>query len=106
LCGGGEEEFVICAAWTSQPEPSQSEDAFELGKEHFNFLSELHRDVELTGLGAFAGDLAGVFVFCAGDLVASALWQYLASDGQIRQTPFRARYRAVPFPVGPQFGSE
>lgn len=37
-------------------------------EEHFHFLSELHRDVVLWGLGDIAGNLAGVLVFLARNL--------------------------------------
>jgi len=66
--GGGEEEFVICATWAAQSEPSHPEDAFEVGKEHLDLFAQLHRDVVLAGLGNVAGNLAGVFMFFAGDL--------------------------------------
>ncbi len=38
-----------------------------MGEEHLDLLPELHRDVVLLGPGDVAGDLAGVFVFLAGD---------------------------------------
>ncbi len=38
-----------------------------MGEEHFDLLSEPHRDSILFGLGYIAGDLARVFVFFAGD---------------------------------------
>ena len=37
-------------------------------EEHLNLLPELHRDVVLAGLGDVTGNLAGVFMFFAGDL--------------------------------------
>mgnify|MGYP001825084371 CR=1 FL=1 len=42
LGGGGEQEFVICAAWSAQSEPSQPEYAFEVREEHRDLLSEPH----------------------------------------------------------------
>jgi len=48
-------------------EPSQPENTFEVGEDHFNLLSEPHRDCILFGLGNINGDLMGVFVFFAGD---------------------------------------
>lgn len=38
-----------------------------MGEEHFDLLPELHRDFVLARFGDVAGDLAGVFVFLAGD---------------------------------------
>jgi hypothetical protein len=38
-----------------------------VGKEHFDLLSESHRNSILFGLGDIAGDLTGVFVFFAGN---------------------------------------
>ncbi len=37
-------------------------------EEHLNFLSELHRDLVLFGLGQISCDLARIFVLLAGDL--------------------------------------
>ena len=67
LGGGGEEEFVTCTVWTLQSQASEAEDAFEMGKQHLDLLSELHRDFVLLGLGDFAGDLAGIFELFTGD---------------------------------------
>ncbi len=39
-----------------------------MGKEPLDLLSEFHRDVVLAGLGYFASDLAGLFMFFTGDL--------------------------------------
>lgn|GEM_PF-4259083 len=68
LGSGGEEEFVICTAWSSQSQPSQSQNAFEVGEEHLNLLSELHRDLVFFCFGQVSGDLARIFVFLAGYL--------------------------------------
>ncbi len=37
-------------------------------EEHFDFLSQPHRDRILLGLGNIAGDLTGVFMFFTCDL--------------------------------------
>ena len=68
LGGGSEEEFVVCTTWAAQSQSSEAEYTFEVGEEHFHFLPELHRDVVLAGFGDVARDLAGVFMFFAGDL--------------------------------------
>ena len=39
-----------------------------MGKQHFDLLPELHRDVVLAGFGDVARDLTGVFCFFATDL--------------------------------------
>ena len=36
-------------------------------EEHLDLFPELHRDVVLAGLRNVAGDLAGIFMFLAGD---------------------------------------
>lgn len=36
--GGGEEEFIVCTAWSLQSEPSQPEDAFGMGHSISNFF--------------------------------------------------------------------
>lgn len=67
LCGGGEEEFVICAAWSPKSEPSEAEDALEVREKPLDVLSQFHRDHVLVGFGCVAGDLPGVFMLLAGD---------------------------------------
>ena len=39
LGGGGEEELVSCAVWTSQAQAIHSEDALEVREQHLNLLS-------------------------------------------------------------------
>lgn len=63
-----EEEVVICVAWAAKWELVEAADPFEVGKEHLDLLSQLHRDGVLVGLGDVVGDLTGVFMFLAGDL--------------------------------------
>jgi len=67
LGGCGEEKFVICTVRAAQSKPSKTEDAFKLGEEHLDLLSEPHRDCVLFSLRNVACDLTGVFVFFAGD---------------------------------------
>lgn len=38
-----------------------------MGKEHFHFLAQPHRDDILLGFGNIPGDLTGIFMFFAGD---------------------------------------
>lgn len=46
-------------------------------EEHFDLLSQPHRDLILLGLGNIAGDLPGVFMFFAGDLAGISFWAAL-----------------------------
>ncbi len=75
-------------------------------EEHLKLLPELHGDIVLLGLSDASGDLAGVF--CSSRVIdlASAFGQHFVLAGQAWQVSFRARYLALPCPVGPQFGSE
>ena len=41
LGGGGEVELVAGAVWSSQPQPIELEDAFEVGEQHLDFLALL-----------------------------------------------------------------
>ena len=68
LGGGGEEEFVICTAWAASSQSSQPENAFEVGKEHFDLFPELHRNLIFFSFGQISGNLTRVFALLAGDL--------------------------------------
>ena len=35
-----EEEFVVSAAWSSQPEPVEPQNALEMGEQHLDLLSK------------------------------------------------------------------
>jgi hypothetical protein len=49
-----------------------------MGEEHFDLLSQLHRDAVLSGFSDVAGDLAGIFMLFPCDLaslcIRAALW--------------------------------
>ena len=36
LCRGGKQELVLCSTWSAQSQPTELEDALEMGKQHFN----------------------------------------------------------------------
>ena len=38
LCGGGEEELIFCAVWTSEAQSIELQDAFEMGEQHLDLL--------------------------------------------------------------------
>ena len=40
LGGGGEEELVASAAWSSQSEPVEPQDALEMGEQHLDLLAQ------------------------------------------------------------------
>ncbi len=46
-------------------------------EEHFDLLSQPHRDLILLGLGNIAGDLPSVFMFFAGDFARISFWAAL-----------------------------
>ena len=54
LGGGGEEEFVVGAAWAAQSESAQSEDALEMGEEHLDLFPELAGERVLVCFGDVA----------------------------------------------------
>ena len=55
------------AARAAQSEPSQAKNAFEVGKQHFDFLSPLlGSEVKLRGV-ALAGEVSNALVFLAVD---------------------------------------
>ena len=39
LSGSGEQELVLCTAWSAQPQTPKSEDPLEMRKSHLNFLT-------------------------------------------------------------------
>ena len=41
LGGGCKQEFILRAAWASQSQSAELQDAFEMGKQHFHFLPVL-----------------------------------------------------------------
>jgi hypothetical protein len=68
LGGGGEQEFIVGATSAASSEASEAKNALEMGKQHLDLLSELHRDVVLAGLRDVAGNLSGILVLLTGDL--------------------------------------
>jgi hypothetical protein len=62
LGGGGEEEFVVCAAWAAQSEPAEAEDALEVSEQHLDLFPEFAGDGVVLGFGDVARHLAGAFV--------------------------------------------
>lgn len=62
LGGGGEEELVSCAVWTSQAQAIHSENALEVREQHFDLLSLAARDQIGVGRGDIAGELPGALV--------------------------------------------
>ena len=64
-----------------------------MGEEHFDFLSQPHRDRILLGFGNVAGDLTGVFVFFAGDgaqvgVGAAFCFRWTSLTGQLQCAVF------------------
>jgi hypothetical protein len=51
LRNSGECKLVLRAAWAAQPEPPQSQNALEMGKQHLDALSIAARPLEGFGFG-------------------------------------------------------
>lgn len=49
-----------------------------MGEQHFDLLSELHRDIVLAGFCDAASDLSGVFLFFTYDLSSIGFWATLS----------------------------
>lgn len=62
LGGGGEEELISCAVWTSQAQAIHSEDALEVREQHFDLLSLAARDQIGVGRGDIAGQISCTFM--------------------------------------------
>ena len=62
LSGGGEEELVSCAVWTSQAQAIHPEDALEVREQHFDLLALTARDQIGVGRGDIAGKITGALV--------------------------------------------
>jgi len=43
LGGGCEQELVVSAGWSSQPQPIELEDAFEVSEQHLDLLAQPSR---------------------------------------------------------------
>ena len=59
---GDEEELIPGAAWASEAQSSETEDAFEMGEQHLYLLSELGGDGVFLGRCDVARHLAGAFM--------------------------------------------
>lgn len=63
-----EKELVTGAAWTSQSEPTEPEDALEVGEQHLDLLSPVPRTFIGRRVGKGPGHVASVLVEGARDL--------------------------------------
>ncbi len=84
-----------------ESETPQAEDAFEMCKQHPDFLSELHGDVVLLGLRDVSGNLSGVFVFFTGDrsgicVRAALLFRRAGLAGQLQGAVFGPTFTGWP----------
>ena len=95
--GSGEEEFVVCTPWLAQSQPSQPENALEVGEEHFHLLSEPHRNFVLFGLGDVAGNLTRVFVWFTVYCSCVAIWATLGFRGTGLTRQFERTISRGPF---------
>ena len=62
-----------------------------MGEEHLDLLPQLHRDDVLLGLRDIPRDLAGIFMFLAGDLAGIRVRTARCLGWQAWQTSFSAR---------------
>jgi len=72
-----------------------------MSEEHFDLLSQLHRDVILAGLGDVTRDLTGVFMFFAGDGTGISIWTAIRFGraglaGQFQCAVFGSAFAAWP----------
>src|SRR5690606_6911840 len=68
LGGCSEQELVAGAAWTAQSEPTEPEDALEVGEQHLDLLATMSRAFIGGGACQGTGNVAGVFVEVSRDL--------------------------------------
>ena len=62
-----EQELIASAAHSAQPQASQVQDAFEVSKQHLNFLSIFARLLVKTGFGDVSSHIARRFIDAACD---------------------------------------
>ena len=68
LGGCSEQELVAGAAWTAQSEPTEPEDALEVGEQHLDLLATMSRAFISRCPCQGPGNVAGVFVEVSRDL--------------------------------------
>jgi hypothetical protein len=60
-----ERELELCAAWTSQSQPTEPQNALQVREQHFDLLAIATRLSKFLRLGESTSDIAGVFVHIA-----------------------------------------
>ncbi len=77
LGGRREQELVLRAAWTTQPQPPELQDALEMGEQHFDLFPTAAGDLKSRRGGKGPRDITGVFVDIprnlARDIIRAAL---------------------------------
>lgn len=68
LCGGGEQEFILRTARTTEAESTELENTLEVGEQHFNPLALVPRLLEGWGAGQRSDEVAGLLIDVPRDL--------------------------------------
>jgi hypothetical protein len=68
LCGGGEQELVLRAARITEAEPTELEDALEMGEQHLDPLTLVPGLLEGWGAGQRSDEVAGILIDVPRDL--------------------------------------
>ena len=69
LGDGGQNKLVLGASWATQSKPTEPQDALQVGKPHLDLLALTSRRLEALGAGERPGDVPGVLMYVARDLV-------------------------------------
>ena len=78
LGDGGKRELELGAAWTSQPEPTEPQNALQVCEQHLDLLAITTCLGKRLRLGECTGNVAGFFVYIAGQ---PALWRCCTTFG-------------------------
>jgi hypothetical protein len=73
LSGRSERELILRTARSAQPEAAESQDALEMGKQHFDALSLATGSFEGLCAGERTGNIAGIFMNAARDFARRLL---------------------------------
>jgi hypothetical protein len=70
-------KLVLGASWTMQSKPTELQDALQVYEAHLNLLALTPRPLEAVGTSERSGNLSGVLMDIARDLVRRLFWTAL-----------------------------
>jgi len=68
LSDGGQNKLILGASWATQSQPTEPQDALQVGEPHLNLLALTPRLLEAVGASERPGNVSGVLMDVARDL--------------------------------------